>query len=126
MLLTHGCLADRADSGLDLFGLNILIDWYHVLNRGRQRDAIFPEAKDYETFLQTVSRVVERMKARARDKKLAGREGEKFGFADHQESRADLPPLYLTLGSKKQGENDKYINYFKQLTKIIFYEIIKF
>jgi hypothetical protein len=86
-------LADRANSGLDLFGLNILIDWYHVLNRGRQRDAIFPEAKDYETFLQTVSRVVERMKANlARDKKLAGREGEKFGFADHQESRADLTP----------------------------------
>jgi hypothetical protein len=39
------------------------------------------------------SSVVERMKANlGRDKKLAGREGEKLGFADPQESRADLPP----------------------------------
>ena len=48
--------------------------WYHVLNRGRQREAIFPEAKDYETFPQTVSSGVERMKANlGRDKKLAGK-----------------------------------------------------
>jgi hypothetical protein len=67
-------LADRSDSCLAPFGLNILIGWYHVLNRGRKGKAIFPEAKDYETFLQTVSRVVERMKANlGRDKKLAGR-----------------------------------------------------
>jgi len=48
--------------------------WYHVLNRGRQGEAIFQEAKDCETFLQKVSSVVERMKANlGRDKKLAGR-----------------------------------------------------
>ena len=28
--------------------------WYHVLNRGRRRESIFHDAKDYQTFLQTV------------------------------------------------------------------------
>ena len=28
--------------------------WYHVLNRGRRRESIFRDTKDYEIFLQTV------------------------------------------------------------------------
>ena len=28
--------------------------WYHVMNRGRGRQVIFPERKAYEFFLQTL------------------------------------------------------------------------
>ena len=33
--------------------------WYHVLNRGRRRESIFRETKDYEIFLQTVQEACE-------------------------------------------------------------------
>jgi len=33
--------------------------WYHVLNRGRRRESIFRDPKDYETFLQTVQEACE-------------------------------------------------------------------
>jgi len=33
--------------------------WYHVLNRGRQRESIFRETKDYQIFLQTVQEACE-------------------------------------------------------------------
>ena len=33
--------------------------WYHVLNRGRRRESIFRDTKDYETFLQTVQEACE-------------------------------------------------------------------
>ncbi len=33
--------------------------WYHVLNRGRRRESIFQETKDYEIFLQTVQEACE-------------------------------------------------------------------
>ncbi len=33
--------------------------WYHVLNRGRRRESIFRDAKDFEMFLQTVQEACE-------------------------------------------------------------------
>ena len=33
--------------------------WHHVLNRGRRRESIFRDAKDYEIFLQTVQEACE-------------------------------------------------------------------
>jgi putative transposase len=33
--------------------------WYHVLNRGRRRESIFRDPKDYEIFLQTVQEACE-------------------------------------------------------------------
>ena len=33
--------------------------WYHVLNRGRRRESIFRDTKDYEIFLQTVEEACE-------------------------------------------------------------------
>ena len=33
--------------------------WYHVLNRGRRRESIFRDTKDYQTFLQTVQETCE-------------------------------------------------------------------
>jgi len=33
--------------------------WYHVLNRGRRRESIFRDPKDYEIFLQTVQEAYE-------------------------------------------------------------------
>jgi len=33
--------------------------WYHVLNRGRRRESIFRDTKDYEIFLQTVQEACE-------------------------------------------------------------------
>ena len=33
--------------------------WYHVLNRGRRREGIFRDARDYEWFLQTVREACE-------------------------------------------------------------------
>ncbi len=36
--------------------------WYHVMNRGRARDIIFPDDGAYSTFLETLAEVVERFR----------------------------------------------------------------
>ncbi len=44
--------------------------WYHVMNRGRRREEIFPGKNDYNAFIDLLKELVEGFTARVKRRRL--------------------------------------------------------